>query len=766
MSDSLFEDCCDQFEASWQAGKPLKIRSLLERSPASRRNELLKALLEIELEYRFAAGEEPDPGDYPFPGQDAMVALAFATTRRRLDLPHRVYVSATDDEATQEALGPSERTIGPYELLRKIAEDEIGAVYLAEQQQPLRRRVALKIIRSLQDHAEVLRRFDNERQALAMMDHPNVAKVLDADTAHPGRPFFVTELVRGIPITTFCDRHKLNMKKRLQLFIQSCDAIEHGHEKGILHLDIHPHNVLIEQRDRLPTVRVLHFGLARALGGNPWTGEEAGGTPVDPVDGAVQYMSPEHWERNTLDLDARSDVYSLGVLLYELLTGTTPIQAESFKGMTLDRYQAAFRAEETPRPSLRLKTIGNLATEIADRRKTDPKTLRRLLRGDLDEIAGKALAKTPDRRYGRAGDLAEDVRSFLATRSNHAKAPRLLSRQMASDTKERRAIDVTRAEDSLGKSGDFSWEPDSFDGVLSPPQTADEIGRLGDFQIQKLLGAGGMGFVFLANTVGSNAPIALKVMKPAVARISNAKRRFLREAHATRTLKHPNIVSIYELGDIDGTPYITMEYLQGQTLQSAMEQCKTFTQERLIQFAREIASGLAFAHSRDLVHRDIKPGNLWIAAPSGSIKILDFGLVRDVSQEHVSLTETGVVVGSPKYMSPEQTRGEKVGPPSDLFSLGSILYRLATGKSAFDGKNVTSTLLSIANDDPVSVSQIRPELHYEFASLIHRLLEKKPQDRPASASDVYDFLVQLESQTNAKPPVSHSKVAGREGLKD
>lgn len=765
MNDSRFEELCDQFEASWRVGQPLNLSQVLRRGPPSQQDELLQALLEIDLEYRFAANEAPDPKDYPFAGQEAVVARAYAATRRRIDSSENFSAASTDIDATQEALSPVERTIGPYQLLRVISEDEMGTVYLAEQQKPVRKRVALKVIRTSLDRTEFLRQFDDERHTLATMEHPNLAKLLDADMADSGRPYFVMELVQGVPITEFCDKYKLNLKKRLQLFIQSCDAVQHGHHKGMLHLDLKPANVLIEPQRRIPSARVINFGLAKALWSSRRVSEETLLTRFDQAIGTVQYVSPEQWERNALDVDTRSDVYSLGVLLYELLTGTTPVEIESLRGMTREQYVAVIRAEETPRPSARLRSLGDAAKQVAARRKIDPQKLGRLLRGDLDRIAGKALEKNRERRYGSAGDLGDAVSRFLAAEPVEVKSLRPAARSERIDTKECVDVSLTKMDQFSVERWDSIWEANSLNEVLSPPQRPDEIGRLGDFQVVKLLGAGGMGFVFLAKTPGSKSPFALKVMKPAVAMRPNAKRRFLREAHAAKKLKHQNIVRIFQLGDIDGTPYITMEYLQGQSLQSLIDQSKTFAQTQIIRFAREIASALAFAHSHDFVHRDIKPNNLWVTSPAGSIKVLDFGLVRDLSQDHVSLTETGVVVGSPKYMSPEQARGEKVGAPSDLFSMGSILYRLATGKYAFDGKNVTSTLLSIANEQPESISKLRPELHHEFAQLIHRLLAKDPHDRPASAADVYRRLVQFEQQATTKPPIINPSSNRRDGSK-
>lgn len=306
---------------------------------------------------------------------------------------------------------------------------------------------------------------------------------------------------------------------------------------------------------------------------------------------------------------------------------------------------------------------------------------------------------------------------------------------------------------TFGLSADIGQALDTVAALLSPSESAGEIGRLGGFSIQELVGQGGMGVVFRATDLTSKTTVALKVMKPIVATRPEAKRRFLREARAIKTLRHPHIVRIFRSGEVNGTPYLAMEYLQGNSLQMVIDQGERIALNDVIRFGKEIASGLAFAHSHDLVHRDIKPSNLWIASPSDSLKILDFGLVRDVSNGHVSLTETGVLMGSPKYMSPEQARAEKVSASSDLFSLGSVLYRLVTGVHPFNGKNVAATLLSIANASPVPIATLRPEVHCDLEELIHLLLQKDPRKRPTSARGVYDLLTQIEQQTKTAPPI-------------
>ncbi len=318
---------------------------------------------------------------------------------------------------------PGER-IGRYKLLQQIGEGGCGVVYMAEQEKPIRRRVALKVIKAGMDTKSVIARFEAERQALALMDHPNIAKVLDAGATDSGRPYFVMELVRGVKITTYCDEHALTTEQRLILFVQVCHAVQHAHQKGIIHRDLKPSNILVTQTlegTALPVV--IDFGIAKATTNQPLT-DKTLFTAFEMLIGTPAYMSPEQAALTSADVDTRTDIYSLGVLLYELLTGSTPFDAGELLKAGLDEIRRVIREDEPVRPSTRLSKLTNLdLTAVAHRRHAEPPVLIRTVRGDLDWIVMKALEKSRSRRYETANGLALDIQRHLANETVAARPP-------------------------------------------------------------------------------------------------------------------------------------------------------------------------------------------------------------------------------------------------------------------------------------------------------------------------------------------------------
>ena len=303
--------------------------------------------------------------------------------------------------------------IGAYKLLQQIGEGGMGMVYMAEQAAPVRRKVALKIIKPGMDTREVIARFEAERQALALMDHPNIARVFDGGATPAGRPYFVMELVRGVPITDYCDQNNLPVRERLELFVTVCHAVQHAHQKGIIHRDIKPSNVLVTLHDGRPVPKAIDFGVAKAIGQQ--LTDKTLFTQFQQMVGTPLYMSPEQAELTGLDIDTRGDIYSLGVLLYELLTGTTPFEERRMQQAALDEIRRMIREEDPPSPSSRFSTTaGETQTAIAAHRRVDPRRLSRLVRGELDWIVMKALEKDRTRRYETANGFAADIVRYLS----------------------------------------------------------------------------------------------------------------------------------------------------------------------------------------------------------------------------------------------------------------------------------------------------------------------------------------------------------------
>jgi tetratricopeptide (TPR) repeat protein len=363
-----------------------------DKDPAERAafpDEACGADAELRQRVEQLLGAHDEPGSQPLPPAQTSVAVAPA--------------EPAEEVGTVIA--------GRYKLLQQLGEGGMGSVFMAEQTRPVKRMVALKVVKAGMDSKSVLGRFEAERQALALMDHPNIAKVLDAGTTERGQPFFVMELVKGVPLTQFCDQRQLSVNDRLQVFQHICHAVQHAHQKGIIHRDLKPSNILVESHDGRPVPKVIDFGLAKAINALPLT-ERSLFTQLGAMLGTPLYMAPEQAEFSAIDVDTRADIYALGVILYELLTGTTPLEKRRLAKAAWDEIRRVIKEEEPPKPSTRLSTSEAKAS-VAAQRQSDPQRLGKYVRGDLDWIVMKALAKERDRRYQTANAFAADVERFL-----------------------------------------------------------------------------------------------------------------------------------------------------------------------------------------------------------------------------------------------------------------------------------------------------------------------------------------------------------------
>ena len=423
-SESRIIAICDRFEDLWQSGKPPSLADFTGGENKNLGAPLIEALLKIDIQCRQKNGLDVIASAYEALGKEAVEITEQIIGE--VDLDQITPLSSDPDQSESDwadldgtVTGPppvkasSSQQIGPYKLLQQIGEGGMGTVWMAEQEKPVRRRVALKLIKGAMADKQIIARFEAERQALAMMDHQNIAKVLDAGTTETGNPYFVMELVNGIPINEYCDRNKLTPNERLKLFVPVCKAVQHAHQKGIIHRDLKPSNVLVQIHDGQPVARVIDFGLAKALQHQTKLTDKTMFTEFGQIVGTLQYMSPEQAKMDALNVDTRSDIYSLGVMLYELLAGSTPVDRETLKNNALLKVLELIRESEPPKPSHRLSSSGEKIQNISELRQIQPSKLQQILRGELDWIVMKALEKDRTRRYETANDFAEDIDRYL-----------------------------------------------------------------------------------------------------------------------------------------------------------------------------------------------------------------------------------------------------------------------------------------------------------------------------------------------------------------
>ena len=404
---------CDQFEDVYLAGQTPQIAGFMERVAPEQKSALLSMLLPVDIEFNIMRKAVVSADNYSSLGREA-VELAEKIIAAK---PKVAPLSQGNPEGNRSAPTDPLKSIriGNYKLLQKIGEGGMGEVWMAEQIQPVRRKVALKLIRQGTNDRNTVTRFEAERQALAMMDHPCITKVFDAGTTADGLPFFAMELVTGTSITKFCDSNRFDMRQRLELFVQVCNAVQHAHQKGLIHRDLKPGNILVSFHDSVALPKIIDFGLAKSHQNGIRLTDKTMFTEYGQVLGTVQYMSPEQAVLDVLDVDTRSDIYSLGVILYELLVGSTPIQRDAMqqKKDTLLKVLANVREQQPPEPSNRLSQSGDRIFTIGNNRKILPRKLQQLLKGDLDWIVMKALEKERNRRYETASEFAADVQRYL-----------------------------------------------------------------------------------------------------------------------------------------------------------------------------------------------------------------------------------------------------------------------------------------------------------------------------------------------------------------
>jgi serine/threonine protein kinase/tetratricopeptide (TPR) repeat protein/TolB-like protein len=571
-----------------------------------------------------------------------------------------------------------------YEILKRLGEGGMGAVYKARDHE-LDRLVALKVIRpELAGHPDILRRFKQELILARQVTHKNVVRIFDLGTAD-GRKFITMDYIEGRDLKSILlERGKLPPDEVVPIFQQICRGLEAAHVEGVVHRDLKPQNIMLDQTGR---VWLMDFGLARSM-------EMAGLTRTGVLMGTPDYMSPE--QARAEKVDARSDLFSLGIIVYEMLIGQLPFQAETLMAKLLQRVQQ----RATP------------VTEI------DPS-----IPAPLGAAVGKCLEPKVANRY-------QSVREILDDLSGNAQA--------------------TVAQGTLPMQGTQMTSAGSIASAISPQASSISLTELGPgsqfgprYRIESEIGEGGMGKVFKAYDIDLDRTVALKLVRPELAKDASSLQRFKQELLLASSISHRNVLRIHDLGDVGGLKFISMAYVQGMDLHELIAKMGKLPTERVLNIAKQLASALEAAHTEGVVHRDLKPRNVLITVDD-HVCVSDFGLAKSLDAETTAMTRAGEVLGTPRYMSPEQAESKAADHRSDLYSLGVILYEIATGEVPFTGESSLQVMYQHVQQAPKDPRLINPDVPEYLATIILKCLEKDPALRYQSATEL---LHDLESST-------------------
>jgi serine/threonine protein kinase/tetratricopeptide (TPR) repeat protein len=565
---------------------------------------------------------------------------------------------------------------GRYQILKRLGEGGMGAVYKARDHE-LDRLVALKVIRpELAGHPDILRRFKQELILARQVTHKNVVRIFDLGSAD-GRKFITMDYIEGRDLKSILvERGKLPPAEVVPIFQQICRGLEAAHVEGVVHRDLKPQNVMVDDTGR---VWLMDFGLARSM-------ELAGLTRTGVLMGTPDYMSPE--QARAEKVDARSDLFSLGIIVYEMLTGRLPFEANTLMAKLLQRVQK----KATP------------VTEI------DPG-----IPASLGAVVTKCLEPDVTKRYQSVHEILDDL---------------------LGDT---RTIGASR---SPGGSSLSSGAPQGFSAIsLAELGPGSQFGPR--YRIESEIGEGGMGKVYKAYDTDLDRTVALKLIRPELARDASSLQRFKQELLLASRISHRNILRIHDLGDVSGVKFISMAFIQGMDLHELIAKMGKLQTERVVDIAKQLAGALEAAHSEGVVHRDLKPRNVLITVED-HVYVSDFGLAKSLDAETTAMTRAGEVLGTPRYMSPEQAESKAADHRSDLYSLGVILYEMATGEVPFTGESSLQVMFQHVQQAPKDPRLLNPETPEYLAIIILKCLEKDPALRYQSATEL---LRDLESGT-------------------